>query len=806
MKSLNKFQILLIGLIVLLGIGYAIKIDLTQNISNTPEKKNHFLKTSYLYTVLNIEINNTNPSKNWDVIKATYDWCSGGPGTLPTNPYYIENVLFTPNPDHDAIRISNSDVYFRIKDCGIEGVRCTSIYRDYFAINFNNVSYGDILGCDLYDNDYGVNLDYSYNNSFSGNLIRETRHTNMHFYSCHDNIIFNNTITTSKENYGISIYGSNNLILENKITDNDWNGISLAGENNMLYKNTIENNGEVGINLNSCINNTVSENIVQGNLDGLYIGYGSINNHIISNIASNNLDAGIKLEGTANFNNITSNTFANNTIGIDLIDYISSKPANNKINLNNVSNNAMFGINLDNAEYNNITDNNLFNCGVYVYGSVDSLITNDVSDTNLVNGKKLYYYSDTDTLSNSDFTDAGQVILLKCNDSQASNLDLSFGTIGLSLIECNNIIMSDIESNNNTLYGIYLENCDLCKIEYTETNFNADGGIFIQNSVNCTLQSNTANNNSYASYYNDWAYDIGYGHGIYAHGPFNNTIKDNTASYNHEHGIYIPSGNNHEISNNTVEYNGDTGIYLTAHDTNVFSNTITGNHNNGLDIGGSHSIKIFQNTFQNHLGQGFIISHNGVFIYGGSENEVYNNLFLSYTRGVHLYTNSDNNNITNNEFRACIISIRISSQCNFNYLRFNIIAGTDFEGIELSGASNNTIESNHITTYANGIELTGSNFNLINNNTIDGRKYWGGIYGINLIDSSYNIISNNIIRDKSQCFSESGDCIGNIFENNDCQESSGPPFIPGYHIYLILGVLGIYVLSLLKKRAQIKIK
>ncbi len=802
MKSKNKIEMLFIICVILLGISFTFNFfydgfyftEKESDINTEFEKDS--LKTSYLYNFTDIEIDNTNPTMDWAYTASTYAWCSGGPGNTFLNPYLIENTFFAPGYGSNAIEIRNSDVHFRINDCGIKDV-----YGNFeaYAIEFDNVSNGRVVDCDLFYNKYGVYFLNSYDNWFSGNIIRSTREFNMYLENCNGTTIFNNTISNSDRNRGLIVDGNNNMISENHITNSDDDGISLSGENNQLIKNTITNNGQEGIVLNSCKNNTVSENIITRNNDGIRMGYTS-NNHITENIVFNNTDSGIKLAGGATFNNISSNTVFDNTIGIDLTDWTGYEIVQyNKINLNNASNNHICGINIDNVEYNNITDNELFNCGVNVWGSTDSLITNFVSNTNLVNGKKLYYYNSTKNLSNSDFVNAGQVVLLRCNDSQASNLDLSFGTIGASLIECRNVILSDIVSNNNTGFGIYLNNCDLCEIVDSITNFNGDGGIFIQNSVNCTLQSNEANNNFFGSYYYGHDYGFGNGYGIYVHGSFNNTIQGNTASYNHEHGIRISSGRKHEISMNFADYNGDTGIYTTISDSNISSNAISGNHNNGLDVGSSQRNKIFHNIFQDHLDQGFTDSHNGILISGGSDNEVYDNTFLSYTRGVHLYMNSENNNVSDNDFSACITPIRISFQSNFNQISHNTI-DSDFHGIDIYESSNNTIDSNHITSYTDGIQLGESDSNLIVNNSIDG----SGHYGIDFRDSSYNTIRNNKVRNKGECFRESGDCVGNVFENNDCLETGDP--VIGYGLFIIFSILGISLLLLLKERNKIKIQ
>ena len=793
MKSKNNIQIILLVCVLFLGATILSNLNLIKTNIKSTENEMQFLKTSYHYTFSSIVIDNTDPSKDWAYTAATYAWCSGGPGTNPTNSYYIEDTLFTPGFYDNGITIRNSDVYFRIKDCGVEH-SSGDLYWYVYAIEFDNVSNGRVVDCTFIENDNAIYFLDSNNNWISGNFINHTNDFGFYLDNCNDCIIFNNELTDSY-GWGIYIEGDNNTITQNEISYAYNNAFTLSGENNQFMSNTIYNSNMDGVVLHSCVNTTLSDNIIIGNNYGLRIDHDCVSNNITRNIVSYNTGYGIRLEDSStNFNNVINNTVEYNTYGIELLADL------NRISLNTISNNAFCGININNGAYNNITDNNLINCGVHVYGSVEYLVTNNVSDTNLVNDKKLYYYSNTDALSNSDFTDAGQVILLKCNDSHFSNLDLSFGTIGVTLFECRNVGMSNIVANHNTGFGIYLKNCDLCKVEECETVYNGDGGIVMRTSVNCTIISNEANNNFFYSFLSGHIYDFGIGDGIYAHGSFNNTIQGNTASYNYRYGIGVASGSNHEISQNYVDYNNNTGIYLTSlNHGNIFSNIIIGNYINGLHLYNCRDCKVYQNTAQNHDDQGFLAEHNGIILSESVYNELYDNSLLSYTRGIHLYSHSEYNSVFNNSFADCNTGILIYYQSHFNNLSYNTL-NCKFDGIELCDASNNTIDHNDIISTQDGLRIReNSNYNLILSNSIKG----GGFVGIDLYDSSYNLIKGNTIRQKRECFSEGGNCVGNIFEDNDCQESS---FIDGYNLILVLSVLGVTIILLYKIRIKTKIK
>ncbi len=64
----------------------------------------------------------------------------------------------------------------------------------------------------------------------------------------------------------------------------------------------------------------------------------------------------------------------------------------------------------DTAGHNTVKENEMFLCGLHVTGNNPAEYMNDVDTTNLVNGKPVYYYVDTDNQVIP--PDAGQVILV----------------------------------------------------------------------------------------------------------------------------------------------------------------------------------------------------------------------------------------------------------------------------------------------------------------------------------------------------------------------------------------------------------
>jgi len=282
-------------------------------------------------------------------------------------------------------------------------------------------------------------------------------------------------------------------------------GIRLKSvSNGTIINNNCSSNPIIGIYLENCNNNTISGNTLNYNT----MGYGiflvkSHNNTLLGNTGNYNGDIGIYLAGCDN----------------------------NTISGNIATKNDHYGIYL--SGNNNIATGNLMNeCGLRVSGSLESLSSNNIDTTNLVNGKPLYYYVDRASLEPSNFTNAGQVIMAYCNDSLLTNLNVSYSSIGITLLSSNNNYILGNTANNNIFNGI-----------------SVDGD-------NNTISGNTVNNNDFD--------------GLSIGGNYNN-ISGNTANYNRDDGIsigypitggYRVGGKHNIIIGNTASYNGDCGIYL----------------------------------------------------------------------------------------------------------------------------------------------------------------------------------------------------------------------------------------------------
>lgn len=113
------------------------------------------------------------------------------------------------------------------------------------------------------------------------------------------------------------------------------------------------------------------------------------------------------------------------------------------------------------TNYSLISNNTFYNCGIWLFSYHNTVYNN------IVNGKPLVYYED---VSDIVIDEAGQIILINCNNITVKNLEFSNTFIGLQLFETENCLISDnifsnlgwagllAFSNNNIISGNIFSN------------------------------------------------------------------------------------------------------------------------------------------------------------------------------------------------------------------------------------------------------------------------------------------------------------------------------------------------------------
>ena len=168
---------------------------------------------------------------------------------------------------------------------------------------------------------------------------------------------------------------------------------------------------------------------------------------------------------------------------------------------------SSIGMELYRSSNNIITDNEFTNCGLYLFYSYNNIVRN-----NTVNDKPLIYLENT---ANKTVENAGQIILISCNNITVRNNDLTNISNAIELWDSYNII---IEKNNITdnNYGIMLYNSN-DNVIVNNRLINNYAAIFMNLANNTTIMYNSIINNtigieielckSNVIYYNDFLHN-----------------------------------------------------------------------------------------------------------------------------------------------------------------------------------------------------------------------------------------------------------------------------------------------------------
>lgn len=309
------------------------------------------------------------------------------------------------------------------------------------------------------------------------------------------------------------------------------------------------------------------------------------------------------------------------------------------------------------------------------------------------------------------------------------------------------------------------------------------------------------NSDAYVTIYNCTVYNSGgYPHaGIRFINVTHSSILGNNCSFN-SWGIYLNRSNDNIIFGNTAIYNTVTGIYLLYSNENlIWGNTATNNNN--------HGIAVMMYSHNNNVTGNFAFDNGGygIDLENSNENLIEGNYAIDNNYGIralNCYYNNITGNILNSENYLGIYM----SYCDYNTIMGNVANNNKHDGIELSRSNNNNVTENIADNNEwNGIILYyGGNNNLLKNNA----SYNEGA-GIYLYISDYNNITENVLTGNDVCIYEHEDCVGNIFENNNCSSGSGdnendgeepsPNNVPGYNLFFLIGVFAIVAILLRKK-------
>jgi parallel beta-helix repeat protein len=577
------------------------------------------------------------------------------PPTAPISTIDNVTYILTGNvtSDADGIVVERSNIIINGNGCTVEGsgtgsgsgLSLTSVtnvtiqntdiknFFDY-GISLAHSSQNSVRGNNMTGNRVaGIMLHVSSNNSISGNafvndglFILEDSYGNVVVdnlvngkplvylegvsgYTVEDagqvilvnctNILVEN-LNLSNTDKGVELWETTNTtVAGNNITHGSGIYVSLSS-NNSISGNNIAANGGDGIHLHVSSNNSISGNNVENNGWGIDL-YSSTNNSISGNNVTANNPCGIHLHSSSN-NSINGNNIANNEYGIHL-----NSSSNNGISENNVTANYLAGIFLNTYSLNNsIIRNNMIRNrhGILLISSSNNIITGNVFtgdglvplqsyeilvENNLVNGKPLVYLED---VSNYVVEDAGQVILINCNNILIENLNLSNTDYAIQLGGTNNTTIRRNHITGNSNYGILFHDSSNNNSILGNNIVNSGYGMWLETfSDNNSIVGNNIANNSHG---------ILLGGGSLYNRIFHNNFINNTQQTASDGFLYLhpnfwddgyPSGGNYWSDYAGVDSNHD-GIGDAVH-------VIDGNNTDRYPLTGMFSD--FNATSEHHI-------------------------------------------------------------------------------------------------------------------------------------------------------------------------------------------------------------
>ncbi len=262
--------------------------------------------------VINITANNVNLT-GFTIQKSGPSWPSAGIYIEGINGNNISNNIIT-NNDYGIYLLESSNNT-------IHGNSITA--NNYDGVWLNGSSNNAISGNNVTKNGAGISLENSSNNTISGNTIRGNKTISASneygiglLDSSSNNTISENNVTANGD-FGIWLNASsNNRIFENDVVENDpGDGISLqfSSNYNLIYRNNITSNTGDGISTSYTDHSIIFGNVITGNARGIELFYSSHNNTISGNNITENTVDGIAVGYSSRNNTIYHNNLIDNS-------------------------------------------------------------------------------------------------------------------------------------------------------------------------------------------------------------------------------------------------------------------------------------------------------------------------------------------------------------------------------------------------------------------------------------------------------------------------------------------------------------
>ncbi|MFH0738140.1 MAG: right-handed parallel beta-helix repeat-containing protein [Candidatus Micrarchaeota archaeon] len=530
------------------------------------------------------------------------------------------------------------------------------------------------------------------------------------------NDILHNTF--SFEDEAVQNQRSSNLNISGNVIVSSSEGISNIQAGYLyIYNNSLVNISSEGILLRETENSTVTLNDVSGAL-----ALGGIHLLTASNISvsGNNVSDGqygvyIRDSG---LNTITGNGVSNCTYGMQVLD----NSADNLITLNMINRDGT-GISIWSfSESNNVTENNITDCtseGILLAADGNRIIGNIISNNtqygiDIQTADYLEVSGNNITLHQIGIFTAGT-----SGSNFTSNNVTQSSSNGIQAGGATSCLFRDNDVSYNTGNGIYAGSSNLNLFASNSVNNNGRAGY----NLSIATLNNITDNNITFNQYGIWAQRTSDG----------NRFIDNNVSENTIDGMHILSSNSNFVDPSTFCDNGDNGIKLdNTSDTAIIDATLCRNGEDGIYANLSTGL-IIQNATAYENGWYGIEIYNTSYS-SISDSLVFSNNQLAGTSGV-LVGYSTNVNVT-----GCIAYDNLQAGIEFDYGSHNNITNntvhSQIDGISIRSSTDNYIS--RCIAYNNsgkgiGASFTASQRNLYINNTA-----YNNTYGFSLGELPFN--------------------------------------------------------------------
>jgi parallel beta-helix repeat protein len=472
----------------------------------------------------------------------------------------------------------------------------------------------------------------------------------------------------------------------------------------------------------------------------------------------------------ASYCNVSNNTCSNNGIGICL--YGSSK---SNISENVCSNNDQAGICLDRSCNNRLAGNDMFENGIVIRGDSPDDYTHEIDETNMVNGKPVYYWTDIE--SGRIPEGAGQVILANCMGILVENQELNDASVGVEVAFSSNITVRDNICSNNHDVGIHFFYSSNSSISSNDCQNNWNDGIqfhgLSRSSVSNNICSNSNSTGVYAGIYG-WTLPYSDSDGIHLTDSRDNSISNNNCSNNEGAGIHITDSRDNSISNNICS-NNRGGICLSGSNDSISHNNCSTNHE-GIRLSDSDNSRLTGNT----------MSENGIVISGDSpggytceidETNTVNGKPVYYWKyvsgksipdgaGQVILVSCEGVLVENQELNNASVGVEVAFSSNVT-IRWNNCSNNHYAGIHFLYSNDNAISGNNCSDNGAGIDLHYSSNNHVAGNNCTNNEWTG----VRLYGSGNSISGNNCSNNRGDGIGLSGS--GNTVSSNDCLKNHG---------------------------------